>query len=133
MDLNTYQSALVSLDRLADDDLFAMIGTDPQFASGIDGDHLFVRLNFDRTRESINEGRKRLAEHFEHIRNDVCATWVTMKSLTRVYERAEILATVCEIIMKLRELDPFFPVVPAGILICRGCGYSLNALCGTEA
>jgi hypothetical protein len=128
-DIEVYRKALGVLENASDDELTYLLGNEPEIGFESTPEQAFWRLEFPRTKEALHAGRQRLQEILATARARICQSWQELDPLRTTYEKAEILGHVCEILRELYVHEPLFPVIPAGVLVCRGCGYSMNRLC----
>jgi hypothetical protein len=127
--IDVYRKALDVLEQASDDELTYLLGAEPSMGFESTPEQAFWRLEFPRTKEALHAGRQRLHEILSSARARICQSWQELHPLRGSYEKAEILGHVCEILRELYVHEPLFPVIPAGVLVCRGCGYSMNKLC----
>jgi len=120
-----------ALQDLEDDDLYAILGSVPTYQAGPRSfpEYLLIGVRFPKTREAIASGKKRFERFLRASRSEICKRWDSLKKHKRKLARASVVATVCEVVVRLVHLDPGLPVVPTADLICRLCGYNLDRLC----
>ena len=119
-----------SLQRLPDDDLYAMLGVggSPDFEPSSTPESLLFGVRFDKTELAIEAGRARFWRLLQACREAICRTWRSLKSQT-VFRQDDIAAIVSGVVKQYVDESSPFSTMPLVELVCRSCSYSLNALC----
>ena len=124
------QRSLESIGDLGDDDLYAMLGAEPiYYQPSSSADSLLIGLRLEKTRGAITRGKKRLRQLIDTIRDPICERWDSLKKRKTPLDKNALTAIICDVIRRFLNIDPSYPVVPAAILICRACAYSLDSFC----
>ncbi len=119
----------LSIRTLSDDDLYAMIASGPSdFEPTTSADALLVGIRFEKTAAAMAEGKARLGRTLEAAREGICKRWAALKA-QRMIEEEHIVGLVALVVKQQLEEPYSYLVMPLVELICRGCAYSLDALC----
>ena len=121
--------SLKLIESLEDEDLYAMIGSPASYDQiSSTADFLLVGFRFEKTKEAIARGKRRLRGIMGSIRDATCKQWESIKKREIGLDKKTIIAIIAGAIKGL-DLDSSVPVIPAAVLICRICTYSLDAFC----
>lgn len=124
------QRSWKSILDLKDDDLYAMLGAEPAyFQPSSTPEFLLVGIKFNKTKQTIARGKKRLRQILVASRDVICKRWESLKKQQKGQtNRALVVAIISEVIKRFPDIDPYVSL-PAAELICRSCAYSLDTLC----
>ena len=124
------QKSLEAVGNLGDDDLYAILGAEPMYYQPTPSpDALLIEFRFEKTKQTIAKGKKRFRQLLEIIRDPICERWNYLKKRRTPLDKNALMALICDVVKRFSGLDPPLPVIPAAILICRACAYSLDVFC----
>jgi len=121
-----------SLQRLNEDDLYAMLGAEPAgFYQPISApESLLVGYLFDKTTETIARGKHKFSQILDVVRKKICEKWKSLKKKSSPIDKLMVMALLLEIIRQSIDYHHHFPCEAAAELICRACEYNLDKFCG---
>lgn len=128
---NRYETIWQDLREANEDDLLVILGASAARET-VDstGDEVVARFIFEKTKEAIENGKRRLSLLLTTTKDHLCGQQAMAHA---ALSHLEIFSHVFDAVKFVTQAEPTFPVGAATTLICRSCGYSLTRLCADKA